>query len=129
MRAMMLVKQGFHELYVMIHPRAVAPLKLGKKTVPPHVSSAIFGYFFLYMLMLSCTSLFITAAGVDFMTAVSGTISALSNIGPGLGEVGPALNYGFLPVEVKVLLGCCMIIGRLEIFTVLVLFTPEFWKR
>jgi trk system potassium uptake protein TrkH len=127
-RAMLLIKQGFRELYVMVHPKAVYPLKLSGHTVSAKVSSAVFAYFFLYIMIMAVTSLFLTASGVDIVTAVSGTISALSNIGPGLGEVGPALNYGGLPDLAKVLLSFCMIVGRLEIFPVLVLFTSEFWK-
>ena len=127
-RAMMLIKQGFRELYVMVHPSAVYPLKLGGRTIERKVASSIFAFFFLYIVILAITTLFLTATGVDLVTATSATISALSNIGPGLGEVGPMLNYSGLPDLAKLLLASCMIVGRLEIFTILVLFTSEFWK-
>ncbi|MCB0345465.1 MAG: potassium transporter [Bdellovibrionales bacterium] len=127
-RAAVLLKQGYRELYLTIHRKAVFPLKLGGMTVPANVISAIFGFFFLYIFILVLTGFFITASGVDMVTAFSGVISSLSNIGPGLGEVGPALNYSGLPALAKVLLSACMIIGRLEIFTILVLFTSEFWE-
>ena len=127
-RAMMLIKQGYRELYQMVHPKAVLPLRLGDQGISPKISSAIFGYFFLYVLLLAVTTLLVCACGVDFVTSFSGTISALSNIGPGLGEVGPALNYSSLPAVAKFLLASCMIIGRLEIFTVLVILTPGFWR-
>lgn len=127
-RAAVLLKQGYRELYLTIHRKAVFPLKLGGLTVPTNVISAIFGFFFLYVFIMVLTGFFITASGVDLITAFSGTISALSNIGPGLGDVGPVLNYGGLPDLAKVLLSACMIIGRLEIFTILVLFTSEFWE-
>ncbi|MCB0358131.1 MAG: potassium transporter [Bdellovibrionales bacterium] len=126
-RVVMLLKQGYRELYLLIHRKAVYPVKLGGKTVPANVTSGVFAFFFLYFLTAVITVLFITATGVDIVTAFSGTISALSNIGPGLGEVGPVLNYQHLPDLAKVLLSTCMIIGRLEIFTVLVLFTSEYW--
>ena len=127
-RVMMLLKQGYRELYRLIHPKAVTPLKLGRNAVSEGVASAIFGYFFLYITLLGVTSLLITASGVDIVTAATGVISALSNIGPGLGEIGPALNYGNLPDLAKLLLSACMVVGRLEIFTILVLFTSEFWR-
>ena len=127
-RAMMLVKQGYRELYRMVHPKAVLPLKLGKTQVPQHVIQAIFGFFFLYILLLGVASLALTASDVDMVTAFSSVVSALSNIGPGLGEVGPALNYAGLPDFAKFVLSACMIIGRLEIMTVLVLFTTEYWS-
>jgi len=128
-RAMMLLKQGYRELFKVIHPKAVVPLKKDGRNVPEHISSAIFGYFFLYMVLLIVTSIFITASGTDLVTAVSATLSSLSNVGPGLGEVGPVLNYGGLTDLSKWLLGACMIIGRLEIFTLLVLFIPAFWRN
>jgi trk system potassium uptake protein TrkH len=127
-RAMMLMKQGYRELVKMVHPRAVLPLRLGRVTVPQHVASAIFGFFFLYCMILGISTLFITASGIDMITATSAVISALSNIGPGLGEVGPTSNYAAMPDAVKGVLGFCMIVGRLEILTVLVLLTPDFWR-
>lgn len=126
---MLLLKQGYRELTQLIHPKAVLPLKLGKTTVAPHVASAIFGFFFLYLVLLGGSTLVLTLQGADIVTSVSATISCLSNIGPGLGEVGPATNYGHLPQLSKIVLSFCMITGRLEILTVLVFLTPEFWKK
>lgn len=128
-RALLLIKQGVRELYLMIHPNAVRPLRIGTQVVSDQVTSAIFAFFYLYILLVGITTFALTLFGLDIITSVSAVISALSNIGPGLGEVGPSLNYGSLPNVVKMLLGFCMIVGRLEIFTVLVLFTPEFWRK
>jgi trk system potassium uptake protein TrkH len=128
-RAMMLVKQGYRELNLMIHPKAVMPLKVGKNTVPAQVASSIFGFFFLYVLLVAVAGLAVTSSGVDLLTAYSGVVSALSNIGPGFGEIGPALNYAGLPDLAKIILAICMIVGRLEIMTVLVLFTRGFWSH
>ena len=127
-RAMLLVKQGGKELQRLIHPHAVIVLKLGKNSVPARVSSAIFGFFFLYMLVLTVSLIVLTSAGVELVTAVSAVISCLSNVGPGLGEVGPLLNYSALPQFAKLVLSFCMIVGRLEILTVLVVFTRYFWR-
>jgi len=127
-RAMLLIKQGYRELYRMIHPKAVVSLKLGDSAVPAGVSSSVFGFFFLYITLVGATTLALTACGVDILTALSGVVSALSNVGPGLGEIGPMLNYSGLPDLAKILLCACMIVGRLEIMTVLVLFTSEYWS-
>lgn len=127
-RAMMLIKQGFLELRKLVHPKAVLRLKLGKQSVSPHVSSAIFAHFFLYTIVFGVSSLVLTAVGVDVVTTVSAVISALSNVGPGLAEVGPTMNYGGLPDIAKLVLSFCMIVGRLELFTILVLLTSEFWR-
>ena len=127
-RAMLMLKQGGRELKQLIHPNAVISLKLGKESVSGKVTRAVFGFFFLYSLTLAVSSLALGAMGVDIVTAISATISSLSNIGPGLGEVGPASNYAALPDAAKLLLSFCMIVGRLEILTVFVLFLPDFWK-
>ena len=128
-RALILFKQGKRELYRLIHPKAVLALKVGKKKVPPLVSSKIIGFFFLYCFICVLSGLLLTACGVDLITSFSAVVSALSNIGPGLGGVGPISNYAALPDLAMLLLGCCMVIGRLEILTVLVLFTREFWSN
>lgn len=127
-RALILFRQGKRELYRLIHRKAVLPLKVGRKSIPVHVSSAIIGFFFLYMFILLIAGLLLTACGIDIITSFSAVVSALSNIGPALGDVGPTSNYGALPQEAKLILSSCMIIGRLEILTVLVLFTREFWS-
>lgn len=126
-RAMMLVKQAVRELHQMLHPKAILPLKLGRETVSANIASAIFAHFFLYLLLLVVICLLITASGVDIVTAVTSTISALSNMGPGLNETGPMNNYGGLPGHIKGLLAFVMIVGRLELFTILVLLSRDFW--
>ncbi len=128
-RAILLVKQGYGELYRMIHPNAVRHLKVGQAVVSQSVSSAVFGYFYLYCLAFAVAGLILCASGVDLETSFSAVISALSNIGPGLGDVGPVLNYSGLPDLAKITLSACMIVGRLEVMTVLVLFTREYWVK
>ena len=128
-RAMLLIKQGAKELQKLIHPHAVIVLKLGKSSVSAKVTSAIFGFFFLYACVLTVSTLLLCVFGVELTTAISACISCLSNIGPGLSQVGPTLNYGDLPAIVKLILSFCMIVGRLEIMTVLVVFSKYFWQR
>ncbi len=127
-RVLLLMKQGVRELHQMLHPRAVIPLRHGGERVSPSIASAIFGHCFLFSLIVVVVSLFQTALGIDIITAVSTTISALSNMGPALGSAGPMLNYSDFPDFVKLLLSFCMIVGRLELFTILVLLTSDFWS-
>jgi len=86
-------------------------------------------FFQLYILAFIFGALLLSLLGLDFTTAIGASISALGNIGPGLGNVGPAGNYGFIPAAGKWLLSFLMLLGRLELFTVLILITPSFWKR
>jgi len=128
-RIMLLLKQGYRELYHMIHPHAVAPIKLGGKSVPLETMESVWGFFFLYFLLFAASSLIMTLLGLDLITAVSSVAASIGNVGPGLAAVGPAQNYYHLPTLGKWLLTFCMLIGRLEIYTVIVLFIPEFWKK
>ena len=128
-RIMLLFKQGYRELYRMIHPHAVVPVKLGGKSIPPKTIEGIWGFFFIYLLLFAVSSLIMTLLGLDLITAISAVAACIGNIGPGLGAVGPAENFNHLPALGKWLLSLCMLIGRLEIYTVIVLFVPEFWKK
>jgi trk system potassium uptake protein TrkH len=128
-RIMLLLKQGYRELYHMIHPRAVVPVKLTGKSVPPNIMESVWGFFFLYILLFAICSLIMTLLGLDLITAISSVAACIGNVGPGLSAVGPAENYYHLPMLGKWLLTFCMILGRLEIYTVIVLFIPEFWKK
>jgi trk system potassium uptake protein TrkH len=128
-RIMLLFKQGYRELYRMIHPHAVVPVKLGGKSIPAKTIEGIWGFFFIYLLLFAISSLIMTLLGLDLITAISAVAACIGNIGPGLGAVGPAENFHNLPALGKWLLSLCMLIGRLEIYTVIVLFVPEFWKK
>jgi trk system potassium uptake protein TrkH len=128
-RIMLLFKQGYRELYRMIHPHAVIPVKLAGKSVPPKTIEGIWGFFFLYLLLFALTSLIMTFLGLDLISAISSVAACIGNIGPGLGTVGPTENYNHLPALGKWSLSLCMLVGRLEIYTVIVLFIPEFWKK
>ena len=128
-RIMLLFKQGYRELYRMIHPHAVVPVKLGGRSIPTKTIEGIWGFFFIYLLLFAVSSLIMTLLGLDLITAISSVAACIGNIGPGLGAVGPAENFHHLPALGKWLLSLCMLIGRLEIYTVIVLFVPEFWKK
>ncbi len=126
-RFLLFFKYARLQLRSLVHPRAVGVIKLGKLKVPQEVMVAILGFFALYVAFFMIATLAITAMGVDIVTGATAVIATLNNIGPGLSLVGPACNFGHLPVAAKVLLSFCMLAGRLELYTVAVLLTPAFW--
>jgi len=128
LRIMIIFKQGLVELKKLLHPRAVIPVRIDGRTVPPGVVINILGFLFLYIGLLILSTLALTLMGLDIITAFSSVTASIGNIGPGLGDVGPAANYNHIPLAGKWLLSFCMLAGRLEIYTVLVLFTRDFWK-
>ncbi|KAF5045012.1 Trk system potassium uptake protein TrkH [anaerobic digester metagenome] len=129
MRVMLLFKHAYRELFRMVHPRAVLPIKFGPKLVKEEVLASIWGFFVLFIALFVVSSLALAALGVDVLTAFSAVVACIGNVGPGLGGVGPLDNYAWLPAMAKWVLSFCMILGRLEIYTVLVLFVPEFWRK
>ncbi|NOY23015.1 MAG: TrkH family potassium uptake protein [Acidobacteria bacterium] len=128
-RIVTLFKQGFKEMKQLVHPRAVLTLKLSGRSVKNSIVFAISGFFFLYVFLVLIVTLLVASAEHDILTSLTTALATVGNIGPGLGLVGPAENYGFYPDWIKWVLSFAMMIGRLEIYTVMVLFTPVFWKR
>lgn len=128
-RILLLLKQGYRELYRLIHPHAVVPVKLGNKTVDVSVMEGIWGFFFIYLSVFIAASIIMASLSLDIISAIASVAATLGNVGPGLGMVGPMDNFGAIPSLGKVTLIFTMLLGRLEIFTILILFTPEFWKR
>ena len=127
-RVLLIFRQGLRELRRLIHPNGVFPLKLGKRKVPDRVVDAVWGFLSAYALIfLALICLAMALAELDFLTAFSAVAACLNNLGPGLGEV--ARHYQALPDSVTWLLMLAMLLGRLEIFTLVVLFTPAFWRR
>ena len=126
MRLMLIYKQGVRELKQLVHPNAVIPLKVGRRRVEAAVVSAVWSFFAVYMSAFIIILLLLMATGLDFTTAFSAVAASLNNLGPGLGEV--AANYGAINDVAKGLLCFTMLLGRLEVFTLLVLFTPMFWR-
>ncbi len=128
-RILTLLKQGLNEMKQLVHPRAVLTLKISGRTVKNSIVFAISGFFFLYVFLVLIVTLVVASAEHDILTSVTTALATVGNIGPGLGLVGPAENYGFYPAWIKWVLSFAMMIGRLEIYTVMVLFTPAFWRR
>lgn len=126
MRVMLIYKQGVRELKQLVHPNAVIPLKVGRSRVEASVVSAVWSFFAVYTTSFLIIMLLLMATGLDFLTAFSAVAAALNNLGPGLGDV--AANYSIVNEPAKILLCFTMLLGRLEVFTLLVLFTPMFWR-
>jgi trk system potassium uptake protein len=126
-RIMLLFKQGMREVVLMIHPNAELPIKLGAKTIPPRIVQAVWGFFSAYMGFFVILMLLMLATGLDIVSAVAAVAACINNLGPGLGDVAGS----FARVEEPVLwIGAfAMILGRLELFPILVLLTPAFWRR
>jgi len=129
MRAMILYKQVFREIVRSLHPNAVRPVRMGRNPVPENILHAVLGFSFMYMVSIVSLTLVLSATGLDLLTAFSAVVACLNNTGPGLEGVGPASNYQALAAFQKWVLAFAMILGRLEIFTLLVVLTPTFWRR
>lgn len=126
-RVLLIYKQGLREIKRLIHPNAIIPVKLGKKPVPDRVIEAVWGFFSVYLFVFVILLLLLLATGLDQVTAWSAVGASINNLGPGLGDV--ALHYGDIPDTAKWVLCFAMLMGRLEIFTLLILFTPAFWRN
>ena len=127
-RVLMIYLQGMREVKRLIHPNGVFPIKLGQNPVSDRLVQAVWSFFSVYVIVfLMMVTLVILAGDLDFTTAFSAVGACLNNLGPGLGDV--ALNYASLDPTVKWLLMFTMMLGRLEIFTLLVLLTPAYWRR
>jgi trk system potassium uptake protein TrkH len=124
---------GFRALaaavYKLVHPHAVRNAKYGGRVVPDDVIAGIWAFFTAYFALAALAAGVVAAAGYDLVTAVSASLTSLGNVGPGLGAIGPYDNFSHLPGGVKLVLALCMLAGRLEIFTLLVLLQPGFWRR
>ncbi len=129
LRIMLCFKFCYKELFSMVHPRAVTSIKIGGRTVSADVMRSVLGFLALYMGLFGISAVLLAGTGVDFVTAFSAVAASIGNIGPGFGMVGPVENFAHIPDMGKWLLIWCMLLGRLEIYTMLILLVPEFWRR
>lgn len=127
MRVMLICKQGLREIDRLIHPNAIFPIKLNRRPVPGNIVEAVWGFFSIYVIVFLFMHLLLVATGMDFITAFSAVGATMNNLGPGLGDV--AYHYGDIADSAKLILCFAMMLGRLEIFTLLVLFSPMFWRK
>ena len=128
-RHIIMIKNGIMEFRRTLHPSAILPVRYNQKAVQQPIVFNILAFFILYMLSFIIGTLVFSWLGLDFKTALGGAASTLGNVGPALGDLGPIDNYASLPTAAKWWASFLMLIGRLELFTVLILFTPFFWKN
>lgn len=125
-RIMLLYRQAIREIQRLVHPHAVIPVKIGGRKTSTSVMDAVWGFFFLYVASFVMITIALNGVGVDPVTAYAAAAACITNLGPGLGEV--SANYASLNSTAKLILSFAMLMGRLEIFTLLVLFSPTFWR-
>ena len=128
-RIILLIKNGLLEFKRRLHPKAVIPVMLNKQVISSTITYNLLAFIFLYLFVFTIGSIFLSFLGVDMLTSISAVASAVGNVGPGIADVGPSSSFSQLPTSAKWILSLLMLMGRLELFTVCVLFTPYFWKR
>lgn len=128
-RSLLLQKQALRELTRIVHPRAVVPVTFGGAVVSPQVLSSVMAFMLIYGFVLTATGMLLLLSGMDVVTAFTAAIACINNTGPGLGQVGPSSNYQGLTDFQTWVCTFAMMLGRLELLSVLVLFTPHFWRR
>ncbi|MCU0805489.1 MAG: TrkH family potassium uptake protein, partial [Burkholderiales bacterium] len=128
-RALLQVKQAWRELRRIVHPRAFIPVKLGGQVVENNIIFAVLAFMLMYGATLIVATMLLAFTGLDIVTAFSAVIACINNMGPGLGTVGPASNYQGLSDAQTWVCTVTMLLGRLELFTLLVVFTPSFWRQ
>ena len=128
-RHLILIRNGIAEFKRTLHPNAILPVRYKKKSIPKKIVFNILGFFILYMLSFIIGAIGLAALGLDFETAIGGAASSLGNIGPAFGDLGPVNNFNGLPNFGKWWCSFLMLIGRLELFTVLIILTPFFWRN
>ncbi len=128
-RTLILFKQAGREFTKLLHPNSVNPMKVGGGVVDNNIVYAVLGFIFLYFMSIATLTFVMLFTGLDFLTAFSAVLASVNNVGPGLGSVGPASNYSGLTDFQTWICTLGMLIGRLEIITLLIIFTPAFWRR
>ena len=128
-RVLLLLKFAYNELIRLLHPNAVVAVKVGGQVIDRKILINVAGFFIIYVMIAAISVFIVSAFGIDFKTSMGAVAATMNNIGPGLGKVGPTDNYAHLPAALKWFLSFLMMLGRLEIYTVIIVMTPTFWKR
>ncbi len=128
-RTILLYKQGLRELQRLVHPQVVNTVKIGGRVIPNNVVFSVLGFIFLYFMSLLVATFLLMITGLDFVSSLSAALAMINNTGPGLNVVGPATNYQILTDVQTWICAFTMLLGRLEVFTLLILFTPAFWRK
>lgn len=128
-RWMIIIRNSYREIKQIVHPKAILPIRVGDKIVDPNIQRTVLSFFILYLFVFGLGALIMAFMGYGMDSAIGASIACLGNIGPGWGEFGPTDNFAQIPYIGKWVLILMMMVGRLEIFTVLLIFTPAFWKQ
>ena len=128
-RIILLMKNGFLEFKRRLHPNAIVPVTLNRQSVSSKIIYNLLAFVFFYLFMFVTGSVVMTFLGLDFMEALSASATSIGNVGPGIGDLGPSHTFYHLPTAAKWVLAFLMLLGRLELFTIAILFTPYFWRR
>jgi trk system potassium uptake protein TrkH len=128
-RILVIIKNSYYELKRLIHPKAIIPMRLNGKALPQSIVNNVLAFIVFYLLIFISGSVAMAGMGLDMESAMGSVAATLGNIGPGLGSVGPSENFFHIPSAGKWILSFLMLVGRLEIFTVLILFAPTLWKK
>lgn len=127
-RHIVFVKNTWLEFKRILHPRAMIRIKINKELVAPRILTHILVFLLVYLILFITGSMLITITGLDFLTAIGGVAATLGNVGPAIGKLGPVDNFSHVPVAAKWVFTALMLLGRLELFTILIIFTPFFWR-
>ncbi len=128
-RTLLLVRHARRELKLLVHPNAVIPIRIGGQVVPDRIVYSVLAFIFLYFITVLVLTFAMLATGLDFVSSFSSIVSSVNNMGPALGTVGPATNFSSLSDAQTWICSVAMLVGRLEIFAVVVLFTATFWRK
>ncbi|MCQ2336733.1 MAG: TrkH family potassium uptake protein [Paludibacteraceae bacterium] len=128
-RIALLLKNSYYEFKRLIHPNAVIPVKFNNQVIRPQLIDNVQAFVFIYIIIAVVSVLFFTACGLTLDNAIGTAVSSISNVGPGIGNYGPMANYSTMPDVCKWYMSLLMLAGRLELFTVLMIFSPAFWKK
>jgi trk system potassium uptake protein TrkH len=128
-RSLIMIKQWFRELFALVHPHAVLPLKIAGNVVSNRVVNSVLAFVFVYFMTIVIRTFTMLATGMDFVTTFTAVLASINNAGPGLGQVGPATNYAALSNFQTWVCILAMFLGRIELFTFLILFTRTYWRK
>ena len=128
-RTIILIKQARLEMFKFIHPFAIRPMKIGDTVISNNIITSVMGFIFLYFICIVILIFALLLSGLDFLTAFSAIIACFNNAGPGLNLVGPASNYSVLSDVQTAVCTFAMLLGRVQIFSIVILFVPEFWRK
>jgi trk system potassium uptake protein TrkH len=128
-RALVLIKQCFREMFLLVHPQAIAPLKIGGQAVPERIAYSVLAFIFVYFMTIVVLVFALLATDMDFLTALTAVVTNINNTGVGLGQVGPSSSYATLSDAQTWICALAMFLGRIELFTFLVLFSRTFWRK